>query len=179
MKIVNFIGAGAVLVGMSMFSYTPAQAALESPDSDALIAGYQIIQFDLQECNALQRGVSMSNGAGTVPSDIADVAAKICNTAANYQPLLVKAAKDKGFELPRSLPYSLTAQYAALIRNPGPGLGVRFLNDQISSHEAALAVFQDESINGKDPDIKAMATKVIPTVQSNLDLLKQTLAKHT
>jgi putative membrane protein len=52
------------------------------------------------------------------------------------------------------------------------------LNDQINSHEDALAVFQDEAANGKDPDIKAAATKVIPTVESNLALLKATLAKH-
>jgi putative membrane protein len=179
MKIVNFIGAGALLVGTVMFSFTPAQAALESPDSDALVAGYQIIQFDLQECFALQRGVSMSNGAGSVPSDIAAVAAKICGDASKYQPILAKAAKDKGFDLPKTLPYTLTARYAALIRNPGPGLGVRFLNDQIESHEDALAVFQDEAANGKDPEIKAAATEIIPTVQSNLDLLKKTLASHT
>jgi putative membrane protein len=179
MKIVNFIGAGALLVGMSIFSFTPAQAALESPDSDALIAGYQIIQFDLQECNALQRGVSMSNGSGTVPTDITDVASKMCGDAAKYRPLLLKAAKDKDFDLPTSLPYSLTAQYAALIRNPGPGLGVAFLNDQIASHEAALAVFQDEAANGKDPEIRATAAKVIPTVESNLALLKKTLASHS
>jgi len=179
MKIMNFIGAGALLIGMSIFSFTPAQAALESPDSDALIAGYQIIQFDLQECFALQRGVSMSNGAGTVPSDIAAVASKICGDAAKYRPMLLKVAKEKDFVLPTSLPYTLTARYAALVRNPGPGLGVRFLNDQIESHEDALAVFQDEAANGKDPDIKALATEVIPTVESNLALLKKTLASHT
>jgi len=52
------------------------------------------------------------------------------------------------------------------------------LNDQIESHSDAVAVFQDEVANGKDPDVRAAAVKVLPTVQSNLDLLKATLAKY-
>lgn len=179
MKIVDFIGAGAVLLGLTIFSFTAAQAdPLGPPDSDALVAGYQIIQFDLQECRAIQGGVSM-NGSGVVPADISAVANKICTDALTYKPILEKAAKLKGFELPTGLPYTLTARYAGLIRNQGPGLGVRYLNDQISSHEDALAVFQDEAANGKDPDIKAAAAHVIPTVQSNLALLQSTLAKHS
>jgi putative membrane protein len=178
MKIVDFIGAGAVLLGMTAFSFNPAQAApLGPPDSDALVTGYQIIQFDLQECHAIQGGASM-NGSGVVAADILKVSGKICSDAETYKPMLEKLAAAKGFELPKDLPYMLTARYAGLVRNQGPGLGVRYLNDQISSHEDALAVFQDEAANGKDPDVKAAAAKVIPTVQSNLDLLKATLAKH-
>jgi putative membrane protein len=180
MKMINFFGAGAVLLGMTVLSITAAQAEpLGPPDSDALIAGYQIIQFDLQECRVIQGGASMANGNGTVSVDILKVSGKICSDAASYLPMLQKLAKDKGFDLPRALPYTLTARYAALVRNQGPGLGARYLSDQISSHEDALAVFQDEAANGKDPDVKAAATKVIPTVQSNLDLLKATLAKHS
>jgi putative membrane protein len=179
MKILDFIGAGAVLLGITAFSFTAAQAApLGPPDSDALVAGYQIIQFDLQECRAIQGGASM-NGSGVVAVDILKVSGKICSDAATYKPMLEKLAAAKGFELPRSLPYTLTARYAGLIRNQGPGLGVRYLNDQISSHEDALAIFQDEAANGKDPDVKAAAAKVIPTVESNLALLKATLAKHS
>jgi putative membrane protein len=180
MKIMDFIGAGAVLLGITAFSLTAAQAEpLGPPDSEALITGYQIIQFDLQECHAIQGGASMANGNGTVSVDILKVSAKICSDAAAFAPKLEALAKSKGFEMPRQLPYMLTARYASLVRDQGPGLGVRYLNDQISSHEDALAVFQDEAANGKDPDVKAAAAKVIPTVQSNLDLLKATLAKHS
>lgn len=179
MKIRNYVGAGAVLFGMTALSMSPALAApLGPPDSDALVAAFQIIQFDLQECNALHRGVSTANGNGSVAVDILTVSGKICSDASTYQPLLSKIASDKGFELPSYLPYMLTARSAALIRNQGPGLGVRYLNDQIESHSDAVAVFQDEVANGKDPDVRAAAVKVLPTVQSNLDLLKATLAKY-
>jgi hypothetical protein len=179
MKIRNYIGAGAVLFGMTALAMSPALAApLGPPDSDALVAAYQIIQFDMHECNALQGPVGTASGNGVVATDILEVSAKICDDARTYLPMLTKLASDKGFELPTQLPYMLTARWAALFRNKGPGLGVRFLNDQIESHSDALAVFQDEATNGKDPDVKAAAIKVIPTVQSNLDLLKATLVKH-
>ncbi len=179
MKILNYIGAGAVLFGMTALSVTPALAApLGPPDSDALVAAFQIIQFDLQECNALHRGVSTANGNGTVAADILELSGKICSDASTYQPMLKKLASDKGFELPSYLPYMLSARWAALVRNQGPGLGIRYLDDQIESHSDALAVFQDEVANGKDPDVRAAAIKVLPTVQSNLDLLEATRAKY-
>jgi putative membrane protein len=182
MKIRNILGGCAILLGLAAYSSAvPASAAstLQSPDSDALTAGYQLIQFDLHECNAITGQVSMANGSGTVSVDILKLSGKICNDATRYKPKLEQLAKEKGFALSPDLPYYLTARWAALVRNPGPGLGVRYLNDQISSHEDALAVFQDEAANGHDPDIKAFAAEVIPVVQNNLDLLREMLAKHT
>jgi putative membrane protein len=181
MKIRNIVGGSVVLLSLAAYSsIAPASAAttLSSPDSDALTAAYQLIQFDQEECSAISHGAAMTNGTRTVSPDILQVSAKICSDAQNYRPKLEQLAKDHDFKLPDWLPYSLTARYAALIRDAGPGLGVRYLNDQISSHEDALAVFQDEAANGKDPELKAAAAEIIPVVQSNLDLLKATLVKH-
>jgi predicted outer membrane protein len=81
-------------------------------------------------------------------------------------------AQSKNFTLPDSLPYYLNARYAALIRNQDSNMGPQYLADQISSHEDALAVFQDAVATGTDPDVKAALTQVIPTVQSNLEALQ-------
>lgn len=86
-------------------------------------------------------------------------------------------AKAKNFDLPTELPYELNARYAALVRNHNGNLGQQYLSDQISSHESALAVFQEEAATGTDPDVKAAAIQVIPTVQSNLDQLKALAAQ--
>ncbi len=182
MKFRNIVAGGAVLFGMAAYAsaVSPASAAsLQSPDSDALVAGYQVIQFDLKECVAItgKTGVSAS-GSGLVSPDVLKVAAKICDDARANQPKLEALAKANDFELPDTLPYTLTARYAALIRNNDARLGAHYLQDQISSHEDALAIFQDEAANGNNADIKAAAAEIIPTVQENLTLLQQTLAKH-
>ena len=178
MKIRNIIAGGAVLLGVTV-SVSARAAGLQSPDSDALVAGYQVIQFDLKECEAItgKTGVS-ANGSGLVAPDILTVSTKICNDAQANLPKLETLAKANDFALPDGLPYTLTARYSALIRNKDAKLGINYLQDQISSHEDALAIFQDEAANGTNADIKAAAAQIIPTVQENLALLQQTLAKH-
>jgi putative membrane protein len=182
MKISNIIKGGAFLAGMAAFSAmaTPAAAeTLQSPDSDALVAGYQVIQFNLKECLAVatkSAGVS-ANGTGLVSPSVKQIAAKMCEESRMYKPKLEAMAKEKNFELPTELPYYLTAQYSALVRNQDANFGSQYLNDQIASHESALAIFQEEAATGTDPDIKAAAADVIPTIQENLATLKKLAGK--
>jgi putative membrane protein len=180
MKICNNLMVGAVLVCSAAFASvaTPALAGtLQSPDSDALVAGYQIIQFNFKECMAISpKAGTLGNGSFTVSPDITKIAAKMCSESREYLPKLEALAKAKDFKLPDGLPYYLNARWAALVRNQNGNLGQQYLQDQISSHEDALAVFQEEAATGTDPDIKAAATEIIPTVQTNLAELKK-LAK--
>lgn len=177
MKIRNILKGGVVLVGLAAFgaAVTPASAAtLQPPDSDALVAGYQVIQFNLKECMAISaKSGASANGTTVISPQIQDIAGKMCMESRAYLPKLEAAAKAKNFELPKQLPYDLTARYASLVRNQSGNMGQQYLTDQISSHESALAIFQEEAATGTDPDIKAAATEIIPTVQSNLDTLKK------
>lgn len=177
MKILNVISGGAVFMGLAAF--VPAAAAtLQPPDSEALVAGYQIIQFDLKECRAIAaRPDNPANGTGIVLPDIKKIAAKMCHSALEYKPKLEALAKEKDFTLPTQLPYELNARYAALIRNKSGDFSQQYLQDQINSHEDALAVFQEEVATGKDPDVKAAAAAVIPVIQKDLDALKSVAAK--
>jgi predicted outer membrane protein len=177
MKIRNILKGGVVLVGLAAFTSVAAPASagtLQPPDSDALVAGYQVIQFNLKECMAIaaKSGVS-ANGSTVISPQIRDIAGKMCSESRAYLPKLEAAAKAKDFTLPKELPYELTARYAALVRNQNGNMGQQYLSDQISSHESALAIFQEEAATGMDPDIKAAATEIIPTVQGNLDQLKK------
>lgn len=182
MKLRNMLTGCAMLAGLATYaSAIPAASAatLQSPDSDALVAGYQVIRFDLKECQALSvKSTPTANGTGSVSPEIVKVAAKICGDAKANKPKLEALAKANNFTLPEKLPYTLTARYSALIRNQNGDMGTAYLNDQISSHQDALAIFQEEAANGTNADIKAAFTAVIPTVQSNLTLLQTTLAKH-
>jgi putative membrane protein len=175
MKIRNILMGGAVLVGLGTFAAatSPASAApLQSPDSDTLVAGYQIIQFNLKECMAIAaKPGSPGNGSFIVSPDIRSIAAKMCSESRTYAPKLEALAKSKDFALPDGLPTYLTARYAALVRNQNGDLGQEYLQDQISSHEDAVAVFQLEVATGMDPDVKAAATQVLPVMQENLNTL--------
>lgn len=178
MKIRDILQAGVVLGSLAAFTGAAAPAVadtLSPPDSDALVAGYQVIQFNLKECMAIARRAAAppANGTGLVSPKIKEIAGKMCSESKMYLPKLEALAKDKNFELPAELPYYLTAQYGALVRNQSGDFGTQYLQDQIASHQEALAIFQEEAATGNDPDVKAAATEVIPTVQANLAELKK------
>ena len=181
MKIRTILTGGVTLLGLAAISAaSPAMAApLQSPDSDALVAGYEVIQFNLKECMAIApSGGAVGNGTRVVSPEIRTLAGKICDESRTYKPKLEALAKAKDFELPDGLPYYLNARYAALVRNQNGDLGQQYLDDQISSHEDALAIFQEAVATGTDPDVKAAAAEVIPTVEANLAALKKLSAKE-
>jgi putative membrane protein len=181
MKIRNIIKGGVILVGVATFASAsaPARAAgLQSPDSDTLVAGYQLIHFNLNECMAIAaKPGSPGNGSFIVAPDIQKIAAKMCAESREYQPKLEALAKSKDFALPDGLPTYLTARYAALVRNQNGNLGQQYLEDQINSHEDAVAVFQLEAATGTDPDVKAAANEVLPVMQGNLATLQKLSGK--
>src|SRR5579862_8657867 len=116
MKLRNILKGGVMLAGLAVYAAilpTAHAGALQSPDSDTLNAAYQVIQFDLKECQALtpKPGVT-SNGTGMVSPDILKVSARICNDARGYKPTLEELAKANDFELPADLPYAMNARYA-------------------------------------------------------------------
>jgi len=182
MKIRNIVQGGIFLAGLATYGAgVPAASAstLQSPDSDALTAAYQVVQFDLQECQALRSrpGVA-TNASGPLSPDVLKVAARVCNDAKGFKPTLEELAKAHNFVLPADLPYEMSARYAELVRSLDTKFAIQYLRDQISSHEDALAIFQEVAATGTDPQIKEALSRAIPTMQADLTLLRETLAKH-
>ncbi len=147
----------------------PENSSLTQVDLDALTAAYQLINFDLQECELLP--------AHTSAPQVTAVATKICSDAARFQPLVEQLAAAHNVTLPNSLSYNLRAQYGALNYRPWPSFDVNYLQDQIASHEQALALFGEEGQETHDPNIKAFVKESIPVVQDNLQRLRLALSE--
>ncbi len=43
----------------------------------------------------------------------------------------------------------------------------------VADHQKAVALFTKESTNGKDPELKAFATKTLPTLKEHLEMAKK------
>ena len=53
----------------------------------------------------------------------------------------------------------------------GPMFDRQYLEEQISEHRAAVALFGAESERGQDPDLRTFAAQYLPTLQAHLDQL--------
>ena len=146
----------------------PRNSPLSATDLAALTASYQLIAFDLRECTLVQR-----QDPGPA---VRDVAAQICADAQHYRPVLEELAARHDVALPNALSYDLEAQYVGLSYRPMPNFAVNYLNDQIASHEQALALFREAVRTSTDADIKALYQGAIPVVRKNLASLRHALA---
>lgn len=160
------------LLGCSATLPAPDNSHLSPPhlsaiDEKALTAAYQLIHFDLLECHEVQNNSD--------DKAVLAVAAKLCADATGYEPGLQNLARAHEVPLPNSLPDDLFARYTALHYATNPNADIQYLNDQIDSHENALAVFEEEVSRGENPELIGDSQAVIPVVQRNLSLLQRTL----
>jgi putative membrane protein len=168
-SVIHAFTAGVlVLSGCTTTAQAPATSNLSETDLAALTAAYQLVLFDLQECKLLP------DDHVSTPQ-VKTISAKICADAAYFKPLLEQLATKYNVKLPDALSYELKAQYGSLFYRPWPNFDVNYLQDQISSHEQALAIFGQEIEDTKDPQVKAFAEQNVPVVRANLQLLRQAL----
>jgi putative membrane protein len=175
-----------VLIGcVATQAQAPPNSTLTAQDLRFLTSAYQLIDFDLQECQVVNEGIFE---ASTV-----QVANQICADAAHYKPILEQKAAAYGVTLPNSLSFDYDAEYQEL-DNDDSSVSVFYkgvwpssvpssvadrnsvyIMNQIGSHVSALAVFQDEKLHGSLPDLRELAAEVIPVAAANLERLRKVM----
>jgi putative membrane protein len=96
------------------------------------------------------------------------------HSAANEQ--LKALAASKGIDLPGSSSASQMATKAKLEVLSGDTFDKSYVQDQVKAHRATVELLKKEIAAGQDPDAKAFAQKVLPTVQSHLHAIDQIAA---
>lgn len=96
------------------------------------------------------------------------------HSAANEQ--LKALAAGKGIDLPGSSSTSQMATKAKLEVLSGGTFDKSYVDDQVKAHRDTVELLKKEIATGQDPDAKAFAQKVLPTVESHLHAIKQIAA---
>jgi len=96
------------------------------------------------------------------------------HSAANEQ--LKALAAGKGIDLPGSLSTSQMAAKAKLEVLSGGTFDKSYVEDQVKAHRETVELLKKEIATGQDPDAKAFAQKVLPTVESHLRAINQIAA---
>ncbi len=82
-------------------------------------------------------------------------------------------AKAKNIALPDSVDAEHQQKMNDIAALSGKDFDKAYVDAMIDGHKRTLTLMQEEAANGKDPDLKAFAAKVAPTVQMHLDAINK------
>jgi len=82
---------------------------------------------------------------------------------------LTQLAKKKSMTIPTTLDSGAKADYATLSSLTGKEFDKKFCEMMVSGHKDAIALFEKESTQANDSDIKHWAASTLPTLHKHLD----------
>ena len=89
---------------------------------------------------------------------------------------LMQLAMQKGVEVPTEMSSQNKALGDRLSGLSGTSFDTAYKQAMIDSHNQAIALFQAQSQQGQDPELKAWAAQTLPNLQAHLQMVNQMLA---
>ena len=96
------------------------------------------------------------------------------HTRANQE--LMQLVMQKQVEMPTEMSTQNTAMIDQLSGLSGSSFDTAYKQAMIDSHNQAIALFQAQSQQGQDPQLKAWATQKLPNLQAHLEMVNEMLA---
>ncbi len=90
---------------------------------------------------------------------------------------LKQIASNKGVTLPSDLDAKDKAEYDRLSKLKGAAFDRAYMQFMTRDHRHDVAEFRQEAEHGSDPDVKAFASKTLPTLEEHGKLARQTAAQ--
>jgi len=115
-----------------------------------------------------QLGAKMGQSAGVKQFSETLVAD---HTKANQE--LMAAAKAAGLTVPAAISAEEQKHIDMMKEHKGADFDKAFADHMVKDHEKDIAEFKRASTEAKDPNIKAFATKTLPTLQTHLEMAKK------
>ena len=85
---------------------------------------------------------------------------------------LMTLATSKGITLPTSIDDKHRAQVTKLSAMSGADFDRAYSKMMLKDHEKDVSEFEKQSMKGTDPDVKAFASKTLPTLQEHLTMVR-------
>ncbi len=105
-------------------------------------------------------------------SQVKDFGARMVKDHSQANDELKGLAEKKGIALASTLDARHQGQVDRLSRLSGPAFDKAYVTNQVRAHESTVALFQEEAQSGQDPDLKAFASRTLPTLQDHCSSIK-------
>jgi putative membrane protein len=83
---------------------------------------------------------------------------------------LLALAKRRHIDLPAAATGGI--QPDPLLKNAGANFDKMYVHNMVSGHNNTVQTFQNYATTGKDPEVKAWAQKMLPTLKMHLEHIK-------
>jgi putative membrane protein len=90
---------------------------------------------------------------------------------------LKQLAQNKGMALPADVDADSKKMSDKLSKATGKDFDKEYISGMVDDHEKDVKEFEKASKDAKDPDLKAWASKTLPTLQDHLKMAKETKSK--
>ena len=123
--------------------------------------------------------IGLSNTALTKSSsdDVKEFAQKMVDDHTQAGDELKTLAESKSVTLPSAMDAKHQAENTKLQALSGSAFDMEYLKTMVKDHEMTVALLKKEAAAGKDAEAKALAQKLLPTVQGHLDMAQAMMSK--
>ena len=157
----------SIAIAAAMLSFTPDKIpGSATPNADANFIT-KAVEGGMLE---IKLGKLAQNRAAS--QSIKDFGKMIADDHSVVSKELWSLAKRKRMETPMMLSGIKQVQYDSLAAASGEKFDQLFMKAMLSSHEEAIMFFENESVTGKDQDIRKWANSQIPSLKSHLEMAR-------
>lgn len=158
----TLVALAAGIVGLT------ATSALAAPSAQSKQFATKAAQSGLAEVQEGQ--LAQQNGGSAQVKQFGQTLVQD-HTAANQN--LQQIAQHQGITLPDKPSSSQQSELKRLRGMSGQQFDRSFAQHEVQDHKQAIALFQQEAKNGKDPELQTFAQQTLPVLRKHLEMAQQ------
>ena len=159
----------AMVAGMVVLSLAAPRLLATSPD--------EMFVLDVAKDGMAEIDIGNLASEKATSDDVKKFAQRMVTDHGKANDELKTLAQSKNITLPAGVDAKAKATHDRLAKLSGPAFERAYMQDMVAGHRKAVAAFKKESTSGKDPEVKAWATKTLPTIEEHLKMA-QDIAKN-
>jgi putative membrane protein len=149
------------------FGSVVAKAQIPQPDPDTTAKHFLIVASigNLQEAGAGQLAIQMSKQPA-----VKSFGQMMVKDHGMGEQELLALAKRRHIDLPAAATGGI--QPDPMLKNAGANFDKMYVHAMVAGHNNTVQTFQNYATTGKDPEVKAWAQKMLPTLKMHLEHIK-------
>lgn len=164
-KLVTSLAAATLLAGMAAAQSTKQSANRLASDNNFVT---KAAQGGMAEVELGQLAVSHASNA-----KVKQFGQRMIDDHSKANTELKQVASQKGERPPAQLDPKDQATLDRLSKLNGDKFDRAYMSDMVKDHKTDVAEFKKEASSGDDPDVKAFASKTLPTLEDHLKMAEE------